>query len=94
MDTKWKSDPRLKGMNPQKLELLIQFAEELNSKPKEQMMMAMMTLNQQAAAKGLSFNDAETDLIASILTENMPPEEKSRMQTLRMLAKKLAGGKK
>lgn len=94
MDTSWKTDPRLKNMNQEKLDLLIRFASELEKKPKDQLMTSFLTLNQQAAAKGLDFTDSESELIASIITEKMPPEEKKKMQTLRLLAKKLSGKSK
>lgn len=90
MNTDWKTDPRLKNMDPVKLDLLTRFAEDLNQKPKNQMMTAFLGLNQNAAAKGLYFNDQETELIVSILTEDMPPEEKQKLQTLKLLAKKLS----
>ena len=38
MNTNWKQDPRLKGMNQQKLELLTTFAQEVESAPKDQLM--------------------------------------------------------
>lgn len=90
MNTSWKSDPRLKNMDPVKLNLLVQFAENLQKKPKDQMMQAFLGLNQQASQKGLNFTDSETELIVSIMTEDMPPEEQKKLQMLKMLAKKLA----
>lgn len=90
MNTSWKSDPRLKNMDPVKLNLMVQFAEDLQKKPKDQMMQAFLGLNQQAAQKGLNFTDSETELIVSIMTEDMPPAEQKKLQMLKMLAKKLA----
>ena len=50
-----------------------------------------MSLNQKAASKGLRFNDEETSLIVSVLTSSMDPREKKKVETLRLLSKKLAG---
>ena len=90
MNTSWRTDPRLKNMDQAKLDLLTLFAEDLSSKPKDQMMASFISLNTRAAEKGLRFTDSETELIVSILTEDMPPEEKNRLQMLKMLAKRLA----
>lgn len=90
MNASWKTDPRLKNMDQAKLDLLTLFAEDLSNKPKEQMMASFLSLNGKAAEKGLHFTDSETELIVSILTEDMPAEEKQRLQMLKMLAKRLA----
>ena len=45
----------------------------------------------EAKQRGLQFNDKETNLIVSILTSGMAPEEKKKLDILKMLSKKMAG---
>ena len=90
MNTNWKQDPRLKGMNQQKLELLTTFAQEVESAPKEQLMSTILTLNLKANEKGIHFSDQETELLVSILSGGMSPAERKRMDTLRMISKNLS----
>ena len=94
MNMAWKTDPRLRGMDPKKLELLSLFSEDKKKTPPAQMLSALMTLNKRASASGLSFSDRETALIISILTEGMPPAEQKKLQMLKFLAAQLSKGKK
>lgn len=90
MANTWKNDPRLKGMNPQKLDLLIQFSNRLAKTPKGQLLGEFMNLNLEAQKLGLQFTDQETALITEILTENLPESDRKRLDTLRLLSRKLA----
>ena len=90
MNTNWKQDPRFKGMNPQKLELLTAFAKEVESAPKDHLMSTILTLNLKANEKGIHFSDQETELLVSILSGGMSPAERKRMENLRIISKNLA----
>ena len=89
MNSNWKQDPRLKKMNPQKIALLNEFANRVEHTPQNQLMTTLMSLNAEANQKGIQFNNEETDLLISIMSANMSPAEKNRMETLRMLSKNL-----
>lgn len=90
MNANWKQDPRLKKMNPQKLSLLNEFAKRVESTPKDQLLPTLLSINAEANQKGIHFNDDETDLLISIMSANMSPVERKRMETLRLLSKNLA----
>lgn len=90
MEKSWKNDPRLQGMNPQKLDLLISFSNRLANMPKAQLLSAFVDFNLEAQKKGLHFSDQETELIAEILTENLPEGDRKKLDTLRLLSKKLS----
>lgn len=90
MNTNWKQDPRLKNMNPKKLSLLTEFAKRVESAPKDQLLPTLLSLNAEASQKGIQFNDEETDLLISIMSTNMNPNEKKRIDTLRLLSKNLS----
>ncbi len=87
----WKKDPRLRMMNPEKVRLLEHFADRIRHTEKNQMLEAFMAMNLEAKQRGLQFNDKETDLIAGILTSEMVPADKKKLDMLKMLSKKLAG---
>ena len=91
MDTDWKKDPRLKAMDAEKVKLLEHFADRIKHTEKNQLMEAFMAMNLEAKQRGIQFNDKETNLIATILTSGMAPAEKKKLDTLRLLSKKLAG---
>ena len=86
----WKQDPRLKQMPPEKLDYLTSFAQQVAQLPKDKILSAFLSLLLEAYQKGIRFNDAETQLLVQVLTENMPPEEKRKLNTLRFIAQKLA----
>lgn len=88
MPNDWKNDPRLKSMNPEKLQVLSDFAEQIRNTPKDQMMSALAALNLTAREKNIQFSDQETDLLASILTANLNPSERKKLDTMRLLLKK------
>lgn len=86
----WKQDPRLKQMAPEKLDYLTAFADQVTRLPREQILPAFMSMQADAAQKGIRFSDSETELLASVLTSGMSPTEKKKLEALRFIAKKLA----
>lgn len=86
MNDSWKSDPRLNGMDPKRLALLSGFAETLKNTPDNQKMNAFLTVNRQAAEQGLQFTKAESELLITILSEELSPAEKKRVEMIKTLA--------
>lgn len=92
MNTNWRQDPRLKGMDENKLKYLADLAEKAEHTPKDKLMPLLM--NMAVGKNGFNFNDQETDLIVNILTANMNPAQKKQVETLRKLSYQLGGRKK
>lgn len=90
----WKNDPRLKHMDPDRLALLMEFAKELANAPQNDKMGCFMSINKKAADKKMVFSNDERDLLLSVLTEQMSPEEKKKVTLIRALASKLNGNRK
>ena len=86
----WQSDPRLAGMDPEKLNFITAFARQISTLPHEHILPAFMAMQLDASLKHIDFSDQETEALVSILSENMSSEEKKKLETLRLLAKKLA----
>lgn len=87
----WKQDPRLRQMNKEKLDYILKFAEQMNTMSKDQIVPAFTAMQLDSRKKGIQFNNQESDLLMSILSTNMSPEEKKRMESIRALAQKMAG---
>ena len=86
----WKNDPRLKHMDPKKLAILEDFSDRVKVTPKAKMIPVLLSLNMEAQSKGISFNDAETEVIVSILAADMPASEKKKIDTLKMFSRQLS----
>lgn len=86
----WQQDPRLRMMSQEKLDYITQFADRVSKLPKDQLLPAFMAMQLETSKSGIQFNDQETDLLVSVLSAGMSPAEKKRLDTLRLLAKKLA----
>lgn len=90
MNDSWKQDPKVKMMNPEKIRFLTELTQQLETTPKDQLLMKFMTINMEAGKKGIQFTDQETDLLVNILSANMSQADRNKLDTLKMLSKKLA----
>lgn len=93
-DNNWMNNPAFQNIDPQKLLLLNQILGQAGSKSKDELLPFFLAASAKANSMGMSFSDTETDLIMSVLTEKMSPEEKQRVETMRRLAAMLTRQKK
>lgn len=87
MSSNWRQDPRLKNIDPKKLSLLNEFAKRVESTPKDQLLPTLLNINMEANQKGIHFSEQESDLLISIMSTNMNPTERQRLETLRFLSR-------
>lgn len=92
MDNDWKKDPRIQSMNPEKIQFLSEFSDQIRRTPKSQLMNRFLSMTLEARQRGITFSDQETDLLAKILIPHMPPADQGRLDLFRTLSRKLAGG--
>ena len=85
----WRKDPRLKKMDPKKIEILADFSERLKRTPGPQMLSLLLSFQAEAERKGIRFSDQETDVLVSILSAHMPPSEQKKLSVLRMFSRKM-----
>lgn len=90
MNEHWKQDPRVKAMHPEKIQFLSDLTEQIAKTPQKQILPRFLTLTMEANKRGISFSDQETDLLVQILTQDMTPKERGKLDTLRMLSEKLS----
>ena len=90
MNQTWNSDPRLRRMDPRKLQLLDQFSAQLSNAPSSQKLPLFLELNRKLSAAGLAFSPEERSLLFTILTENISPGERKQAELIRDLAARLS----
>lgn len=83
----WNNDPSLAQMDPKKLSLLMDMAKNVNGQTPDSLMPFLMSLMTKSREQGLTFTDAETDLILNVLRQNMSPEEQSRIDMIRQMVR-------
>lgn len=87
MNDQWKQDPRLKAMNPEKIQFLEEFAKQLNDTPKDQVLARFIAMSSEAQRRKISFSQQETALLTDILISHMDPAVKSRLNLFRGMLK-------
>lgn len=83
MNNNWINHPALQKMHPAKKQIVLDFIKETQGKPMDQGMRSMMNANAKLKAMGLSFDQSETNMITSILMENMTPEQRTQAELMR-----------
>ena len=89
----WSKDPRLSGLPPEKLQFLNDSAGQISRQPKSQLLSAFAAMQLEANQRGIHFSNEETGAIVAVLSSGMSPEEKRRVEMLRILANKMAARK-
>lgn len=82
MDNSFLNNPLLQGMSPEKLEFIMNSASKdkpNNMKDAMPFLMANMT---QAKQQNIQFSKPEIQLIAEILTKNLPQNEKDKVNRI------------
>lgn len=90
MNDAWKQDPRVRAMHPEKIQFLTDMTAQFERVPKNQLPSRFLSIMMEANQKGISFTDQETDLLAGILSNYMSPADRGKLDTLRLLSRKLA----
>ena len=77
-------------MNPQKLDLLVSFSQQIANMPKNKLLSAFMEFQMETQKRGFQFSDQETAILAAILTEHLSEGDRKKLDTLRLLSQKLS----
>ena len=82
MDDFFKDNPLLNGMDPEKLQFLMTFAQkEKPSNMKDAMPFLLANMNM-AKRQNISFSKPEIQLIAELLSKDLSPSEKSKINRI------------
>ncbi len=82
IDDIFMNNPALKGMDPQKLQFILSFAQKdkpTNMKDAMPFLLANMNL---AKKQNLNFSHPEIQLIAELLCKNLPQEEQEKVKKM------------
>lgn len=86
MDTKsWLTHPALESMDSQKKQILIDLVDESAGKPIAQVFPVLIAAQNKLKQNGLSFSKEETALIMTILTKDLTPAEKSKLEAMKKM---------
>lgn len=77
------NDPALKNMHPMKLKIMTDFIHSTEGKPIAQALPALLSAKQQLTALGLSFSSEETTLLMDVISNNLSPENKSKLDAMK-----------
>ena len=85
MNTNWKNDPRLKNLDPGKLLILNELADEASNTSLDKALPLLLKANARMKALGLSFTRAESDLMFDLLTRDLTPQDKLKTDAIRKM---------
>lgn len=82
----WMNNPKIRSMDPVKLELLKAAAAQTSGKSGKNLAPVMLALITNANKQGIRFSPDETSLIIEILKEGRPKQEQEQIErTLQMV---------
>lgn len=81
----WMNHPAMKNIDARKLAVIIELINETDGKPLNKTLPCLLKANAQLKAQNLAFSTEETSMIMEILTSDMSPEEKLKMNNLKTM---------
>lgn len=78
MENDFWNNPLLKSMSPEKLQFLMNFASKDKPTEMKDMMPFLLNTMNTAKSKDIQFTDPETELLVSLLKQNMTEEEAAK----------------
>jgi len=87
-DSSWINHPAMKNVDARKLAILVELMNEAEGKPVEKSIPLLMNANKKLKEQNLAFNKDESDLITEILTKNMTPADKAKLEMLKKMMPK------
>lgn len=83
----FQNNPLLQDMAPEKLQFLMNFASANKPTDIKEMMPFLLSTMNSAKAKNIQFTDPETELLVTILKQNMSKEEAEKADKILQLMK-------
>lgn len=88
-DMSWINDLRLKDMDPMKKEIILNLAAEAKGKSVQQALPILLKAQNTLKEKNKTFSQQESALIMEILTTDMSPEEKTKLENMKQMFMKM-----
>ena len=90
----WFQDPRISGINPAKLSLIMKLAEQVEGKNQKEVMPVVLGAMASANRQNLQFTPDEFNLIFEIMKEGKSEEEKEKMDATLAKAQRMLRSQK
>ncbi len=90
MNKKWMDDPVLRGISGEKLEVLTQILNSSGGMEPKKMLTYFIQESNRASKNGINFTDNETNAILNVITADMSPEERKKVNTIRRMVNLMA----
>ena len=90
----WFQDPRISGINPAKLSLIMKLAEQVEGKNQKEVMPVVLGAMASANRQNLQFTPDEFNLIFEIMKEGKSEEEKKKMDATLAKAQRMLRSQK
>lgn len=82
MEQSFENNPLLKGMDPEKLKFIMEFAQKSKPTDMKDAMPFLMANLTNAKNKNINFTKPEVSLIAEILCQNLSEQERNKVQKI------------
>lgn len=83
------NNPKLQDISPEKLQLLMNLAQSTSpsaSTPKD-MASSLKNASERVSKEGMDFSSGERDLIIEVLKQNLPPQERQKVEMMMQMMK-------
>lgn len=86
------NNPTLANISPEKLQFLMNFAGSKKPADMKDMMPFLLATMNSAKSRNIQFSESETDLLVSVLKQNMSPEEAEKADKIIKLMRERKSG--
>ncbi|SHO51233.1 hypothetical protein [Anaerocolumna xylanovorans] len=83
----WMNHPAMKNIDARKLAILVELANEAEGKSQDKVLPLLMTANAKLKSMNLTFTKEENDLLVDILTKDMSPADRQKVEMIKKMAK-------
>jgi len=84
----WMNHPAMKDIDARKLAILVDLANEAEGLSTEKALPLLLKTNAKMKALGLTFTPTETELLVEILSKDMSPNDKQKLDALKKMITK------
>lgn len=78
-----KNNPKLKGIDPLKLKIIMEIKEKSKSKSMEELLPQIMQINSELNRRNMNFSKTESELLMEVMQESMSPAEKAKFNMIK-----------
>lgn len=84
-DVSWMNHPALKNIDPRKQAILVELVNESEGKPLDKSLPCLMRASTKLKAQNLSFTPEESNLMIEILSKDMTPQDKMKLEAMKKM---------